>query len=125
MNEVLINFQKKPTIVLHSERAVGNYIANSKNIFEGYDIEKTEDARYSWGVEYGKDNHDSSYIYYGEKTYENIANTRSNECSIRLLDFDSSDLTYGVMCFSNCRNILAAFHLNITRYHFESAIFPR
>lgn len=107
----------KSTVILQSENAIGDYISESKDIYQSYDIEKTDTARYSWGIEYGKDVYDSCYLYYPENCYENISNTKSSNIAFCNGAYEGShDLWYSMLCSNNTHDCFGSIGLKHQKY---------
>ncbi|MBU0667492.1 zinc-ribbon domain containing protein [Patescibacteria group bacterium] len=68
----------RATIINNCQNVSGDFIVDSKDAHDCYDIEKIESAKNVWSSEYSKDIYDCDFIYGGEKCYENMSNANSN-----------------------------------------------
>ncbi|MEK7545411.1 MAG: hypothetical protein AAB551_04760 [Patescibacteria group bacterium] len=110
---------KKPfrsAVIINTENASGNYISQSKDIYRCFDVEKTDTARHSWGVEYAKDIYDCSFIYYGEHCYENISNSKSANIYFSFVAIGVHDLLYSMLCFNNTHDCFGCLSLKKQQY---------
>ncbi len=105
-NQLILEKPQRSLQILNSQNASGDYIANSKAIFACFDVEKTDTARYSWGVEYSKDVYDSDFVYYGELSYESMSNSHSTNILFSPFAYSTFDLLYCVYSFNNSHNCL-------------------
>lgn len=112
----LLKLPKRNTIILNSENVTGNYIAECKNIFEGYDMEQVEDSRYTWGGEYSKDIYDCNFIYYGERNYELIANTGTVNSKFGFIVIDSHDVDYSIHMYNGCGDCFGCIGMKRKKY---------
>lgn len=90
--------------IVNSENCTGDYIENSKNCRDCYDMTDSEDCRY---VQVGvnvKDNYDCSNMYLKiERCYEVLGTIEVFNCGYCIFVFHSNDLLYCDYCF-NCQN---------------------
>lgn len=101
----LLKHPHRAAIIQNSENATGDYIVDSKNIHNCFDVEKSDTVYDSFGVEYSKDIHDGSFIYYGENCYENIANSQSTNILFSAITMSGAyDLQYCFSCVNGANN---------------------
>ena len=60
------------------ENVTGNYIFESKDVSEGFDIKGAESIYYCKGFFYGKNCWDSDFTYYNDECHELISSTHSS-----------------------------------------------
>lgn len=97
--------------IVNSEHCSGDYIENSKNCNDCYDVNSSEDCRYvQVGVEV-KDNYDCSNMYIKvEKCYETLGTIEVHNAAYCLFVFNSNDLLYCENCF-NCSDCFGCIGL--------------
>ncbi|MDP7069273.1 MAG: hypothetical protein QF815_01995, partial [Candidatus Peribacteraceae bacterium] len=102
--------------IVNCEKCSGDYIENSKNCLDCYDVNKSEDCRYvQVGVEV-KDNYDCSNMYIKiEKCYETLGTIEVNNAAYCLFVFHSNDLLYCEYCF-NCSDCFGCIGLTRKQY---------
>ncbi len=101
----LLKRPMRANVIINSQNAIGNYIMESKDIYQCFDIEKTDTASYSWGVEFSKDIYDADFIYYGENSYEYIGSSKSQNTKFSFVIIGGcSDLSYCMICVNNTKN---------------------
>jgi hypothetical protein len=90
--------------IVNCENCTGDYIENSKNCLECYDVNKSEDCRnVQVGVEV-KDNYDCSNMYLKiERCYQVLGTIEVFNSAYCIFVFHSQDLLYCDYCF-NCSN---------------------
>ena len=112
-NAELLKHPHRAAIIQNAENASGDYIVDSKNIHNCFDVEKSDTAYDSFGVEYSKDIHDGSFIYYGENCYENIANSQSSNILFSAVTIGGNfDLQYCFSCVNGANNSFGSVSLN-------------
>ncbi len=111
--EVIVKNPHRATYQLNSENAIGDYITNSKDVVMGFDIEKSESITHTWGAEYAKDVLDGSFIYYGERCYEQVSNSHSSNI---LFSFNAinavHDALYSIILCNNAGPAFGCISLN-------------
>ena len=116
-NEVVVKKPVRSNIFVNTENSTGNYIFESKNIYEGFDIEKTDTCRYGWANEMSKDIFDSDYIYFGENCYENMSNSKSQNIMFSSVAIESCyDLLYSMLCCNNTHDCFGCVSLKHKSY---------
>ncbi|MBI2634877.1 hypothetical protein HYW82_04395 [Candidatus Peregrinibacteria bacterium] len=115
--EVVAKKPIKNLQITNSENSIGNNIFESRNIFHGFDIEKTDTSSYSWGVEISKDIHDCNFIYQGENCYENISNSSSQNIMFTFGAWSSCyNLLYCMLCSNNSHDCFGCISLKHNEY---------
>ncbi|OGD67794.1 hypothetical protein A3F08_01360 [Candidatus Berkelbacteria bacterium RIFCSPHIGHO2_12_FULL_36_9] len=115
-NKLVIETPQQAVQILHSQNAYGDYITDSKDIKNCFDVEKTEKAKYSTGVEFARDVFDSDYIYYGELCYENMSNSNSTNILFSLYSFDVTNMLYTFYCFNNSHDCFGCVGVKKCQY---------
>ena len=102
--------------IVNCENCTGDYIENSKNCNDCYDVNGSEDCRYVHvGVEI-KDNYDCSNMYLKvEQCYETLGTIEVYNAAYCLFVFNSNDLLYCENCF-NCSNCFGCVGLMRKKY---------
>ncbi len=112
-----LKYPHKQMVVLQSQNVLGDYISESKDVYNAYDIEKTDTIRNSWGIEYGKDIYDSCFLYYAENCYEHISNTKSMNIMFCNGAYEGChDLQYSVLSSSNTHDCFGCVSLRHKQY---------
>ncbi len=93
----------RESAMVNAVNCTGDYIYNSKNCKDCYDVKTSEDSRYCYTIEFAKDAYD--YCYMGlplELAYNGLASTgRVMVCSN--------------LCLNNCNNIFYCMECNATK----------
>ena len=114
-NKFRTEFQKHPvrvTIMTNAEESSGDYITNSKKITNSFDVEHTDTAKDSWGIEYSKDIHSCDFIYYGENCYQHIANAKSSNIFFSFVTTNGGhNLWYTMYCLNNVQDCFGSVSL--------------
>jgi hypothetical protein len=102
--------------IVNSENCSGDYIEDSKNCLNCYDVNKSEDCRYvQVGVEV-KDNYDCSNMYLNiVHCYQTLGTIEVTNAAYCLFVFHSNDLLYCEYCF-NCNNCFGCAGLTRKSY---------
>ena len=105
------------TQIYNSQNAIGDYIGNSKNINHSFDIQNSENIKYSVRVILGsKDSYDNQGLGSGELIYESVAASfvtfRDYFCYITL---GCRECEYSFIC-RNCSNCFACVGLKNAKY---------
>ncbi len=103
--------------IYNSQNSTGDYIGNSKNIFESYSVQNSENIRYSYRVLMNaKDSYDNQGLGAGELIYDSVATSfgtyKDNFCYICV---GSKECEYSFMC-KNCSNCFACSGLKNSQY---------
>lgn len=117
ISDVVAKKPHRDRYLFNAENALGDYITESRNIHLGFDIEKSEDVSFTWGAEFSKDIMDSNFIYFGERCYEQISNSKSSNILFSFAAITGNhDLLYSHVCFNNCGNCFGSASLNHQEY---------
>ncbi len=115
--EVILKNPHRATYQLNSQNVLGDYITNSKDVVMGFDVEKSESITHTWGAEYAKDILDGSFIYYGERCYEQVSNSHSTNI---LFSFNTitnvHDVLYSMILCNNAGPAFGCLALNHQSY---------
>jgi len=92
----------KYALIVNSEDCSGDFIRNSKNCIDCYDVSDSRDCRYlSVGVE-SRDIYNCSNIYIkSELNYEVLGTIEAYHCAFSLYAFHSRDILYSEMIFNS------------------------
>jgi hypothetical protein len=105
MAEVMEKMERKYANIVNSENCSGDYIENSSNCLDCYDVNDSQDCRYvTVGVEV-KDNYDCSNMYIKpELCYQTMGTIGVNTVAYCTYVFHSQNMLYSDYCFnsSNC-----------------------
>jgi len=115
-NELIIKTPNRSLQIVHSQNATGDYITDSKDIKNCFDVEGTDLARYSTGVEFSEDIYDSDYIYYGELCLENMSNSNSRNILFSSFSFDVNNVLYSAYCFNNSHDLFGCVGMKKAQY---------
>ncbi len=114
--EFLLTKPFRNLYIVNSQNVVGNYIIESKDIYNSFDVISTNTASNSLGVEYSQDIYDCSYIYYGNNCYENISNSRSSNIYFSFATIKCYDLFYSMLCFNNSHDCFGCISMKGKSY---------
>ena len=117
MEKFMLKHPKRAVVHFNTENSSGDYINNTKDVKNCFDIEDLESSAYSCGVEYSKDIYDSDFIYYGENCYENISNSKSTNIAFSFVAIGGvHDLIYSMLCFNNTHDCFGCISLKQKSY---------
>lgn len=115
--EVILKNPQRSAYIVNSQNALGDYITNSKDIVMGFDVEKSESITHTWGSEYSKDVLDGSFIYYGERCYDQISNSHSTNILFTFSTINNvHDVLYSMMVYNNSGPAFGSVSLNHHQY---------
>jgi len=102
--------------IVNSEHCTGDFIENSRNCFDCYDMNESQDCRYvTVGVQV-KDNYDCSNMYIKpELCYDTLGTIEAYNCAYCLFVFHSQNLLFCEYCF-NCRDCFGCVGLRRKQY---------
>ncbi len=102
--------------IMNCENSVGDFIKNSKNCLNCYDVVDSEDClNLQVGIKV-KDIYDSSNMYVGpELSYQTLGVIETFNVHFSLYQFNSSDIFYSDSCY-NSKNCFACISLNKKEY---------
>lgn len=109
--EVIRDKKKKYASVTLSSHCYGDVIAESKNCFFCYDVNKSEDCRYvNIGVEV-RDNMDCNNMYLKpERSYEVLGTIGTYNVHFSMYIFNSTDVYYSQDCY-DCKSLFGCIGL--------------
>lgn len=100
-HEYASTFPVKYAEILNSENCVGDFIINSKNCIECYDVSDSENCKYVHVWVHGKDLMDSSNMYINPSwCLETLGTIEVSNILYCLYVFHSRNLLYSEQCFS-------------------------
>lgn len=102
-------------VILSSENVSGNYIFNSKNCSNCFQISENEDCSYNIQTTTSKDCHDMNYTEENELCYEYLGNYRNYKAIFSAICYGSRDVYY---CdyVTNCKNCFGCVALKNKEY---------
>lgn len=112
--------RKVPHLYVHelnNENSTGDYVYNSRNSVECFDVKQMEDCLYCNNSVAIKDCVDMSNSYYNsELNYEVMSEMNLYNCNFCVTCFDSQDLDHCESCY-NCNNCFGCFSLKHKEYY--------
>ncbi len=113
----LIKFPRRALQIVNSENAFGNHIDNSRDIHYCFDVDKTESARYGYGIYFSRDVWDCSFTYGAENCYENISNYESSNILFSYVTYAGThDVQYCMMCYNGTHDCFGCIGLKKEQY---------
>lgn len=97
------------------ENVTGNYIFNSKNCFECFQISDNEDCSYNIQTLDNKDCYDMNYTEENELCYEYLGNYRDYKAVFSAICYGCNDVWYCDYC-TNCKNCFGCCGLKNKEY---------
>lgn len=97
------------------ENVAGDYIYESKNTLNCYDVQRCEDVSYSAQVIDMKDCYDCNYTEENELCFEYICNYHNQRCFYSVWMFSCSDIWYSSYCTSS-KNLFGCIGLKHKEY---------
>ena len=103
--------------IYNSQNASGDYIGNSKDIYNSFDVQNSENIHYTVrAITNSKDCYDNQGIGGGELIYESIATSfKTYKDYFTYICVGSKECEYSFMC-KNCSNCFACFGLKNNQY---------
>ncbi len=118
-------FPHKYAEILNCESCTGDYLLDSKNCQNCYDLEKSEDCQNVYVGGGNKDVFDCANTYVkAELCLETLGTINIFNCNFCLYVFNSSDLWYCEQCFS-CKNCFGCVGLRNKEYHIFNKPFTK
>lgn len=102
-------------VSLNCENVSGNYIFNSKNCFNCFQISQNEDCSYNIQTTTSKDCYDMNYTEENELCYEYLGNYRNYKALFCALPYGCSEIFYSDYC-TNCKNCFGCCGLRNAQY---------
>ncbi|KKU78616.1 MAG: hypothetical protein UY05_C0053G0001, partial [Candidatus Peregrinibacteria bacterium GW2011_GWA2_47_7] len=122
LDEIIQNFEKlkestprKWADIVGSERALGNYIYNSKNVFASFDVVECQDVGYIVECKKVKDSYDITVLENSELCYDCSSNHVLYNCNFCFGCVESSNLEYCELVF-NSKDCFGSISLNHKQY---------
>lgn len=115
LKELKLNFPHLAAVILNSENVTGNYIFNSKNCFNCFQISDNEDCSYNIQTTTSKDCYDMNYTEENELCYEYLGNYRNYKAIFSAICYGSREVYY---CdyVTNCKNCFGCVALKNKEY---------
>jgi len=103
--------------IISSQNVTGDFIFNSKDVFNSYDISNTaENIHYSTRIVKSKDIFDCSYVLTGEIAYESLSASGNSYNQISsILCLSSKNMEYSMYC-RNCSDCFGCVGLKNAKY---------
>jgi hypothetical protein len=103
--------------IYNSQNATGDYIGNSKNVFNSFVIQNSENIKYGYRIlSNSKDSYDAQGLASGELIYESIATSfMTSRDYFTYICIGSKECEYSFMC-KNCSNCFACIGLKNSQY---------
>ncbi len=119
-NHVLTTLAAMPRRALYhmnSQNAEGDYITESKDVLDSFDVEKSDTVRHSWGVEYAKDVVDGDFMYFAERCFNSISNSKSTNCDFCFAMLGGIyDSQYSMLLYNNSHDCFGCISLKKGSY---------
>jgi len=113
----LLSKPHRANYIFQSENVFGDFISESKDVYNSYDVEKADVVRHSMGVEYSKIICDSNFIYYGENCYENIGNAGGSNIRFSFAAIAGVyNLLYSMLCVNSSHDCFGSLSLKHQEY---------
>lgn len=103
LEELKLNHPRQAMISLSCENVTGNYIFNSKNCHECFQISGNEDCSFNIQTTTSKDCFDMNYTEENELCYEYLGNYRNYKAVFSSICYGCNDVWYCDYC-TNCKN---------------------
>lgn len=113
--ELVTAYPHRHAQTLNSEDVSGNYIVQSKNAHNCFDVKKCEDSRYCAQVIEAKDCYDTNYCEEMELSYDYIGYYRDTNVKFSSICGESSELEYCDFC-SASNNLFGCIALRKKQY---------
>ncbi|PIQ78459.1 hypothetical protein COV82_00710 [Candidatus Peregrinibacteria bacterium CG11_big_fil_rev_8_21_14_0_20_46_8] len=110
-----LNFPHKYAQNLNNENVSGNYIVNSKNARDCFDVKKAQDVRYCAQIIDAKDSYDVNYCEHFELCYEHIGYYGNNNIQFCNTCGECADCQYSDFCKSS-QNLFGCVGLRNKKY---------
>lgn len=115
LEELKLNHPHLTSVILNSEDVTGNYIFNSKNCSNCFQISQNEDCSYNIQTTTSKDCYDMNYTEENELCYEYLGNYRNYKAIFSAICYGSKEIYY---CdyVTNCKNCFGCVALKNKEY---------
>lgn len=98
--ELKLKSPHRAAVNVNVENCTGNYVYESKNTFDSFDVKKCWDCSYSAQVVDMKDCYDCNYTEEDELCCEYLGYYRVNNCQYSIMGFNVYDSKYTMFCVS-------------------------
>lgn len=116
-HEEVLKRPMRSSVIENSENVLGNYIYDSRNVHDGFDISDAEDVRYSWGVQKGKDNYDTYASYLSHETYNTVGPAACRQILYSYATYSGCfDLQYCMECANTTQHCFGSIGLKHKEY---------
>lgn len=119
--------QKVPRLFsrqLNVENVAGDYIKNSKNVWNSYSVDESRDVLYSFEVLKSNDCCDMTFGEYAELNYECLSAFKSKNSNYCSMCWESADLEYCSTVFRS-NHCFGCVYLNHREYHILNKPYSR
>jgi hypothetical protein len=100
-----------------NENVTGNYIFQSKNVHNSFDVFGGEDVYNAWGHIYGKNCLDVDFTFHCDEAYETASVTHSSNLKYCYGVFNHSrDIEYSMNCTNNCHDLFGCAGMKHAEY---------
>ncbi len=114
-SEIKLDTPKRAMVSVNVQNCIGDYIYESKNSTDCYDVKRCEDVSFLAQTIDMKDCYDSNYTEENELCYEYLGYYRNNKCLFSNGCHNTYDLLYCAYCAS-CKNCLGCISLQHKQY---------
>lgn len=101
--ELKMQHPHRGVVSLNCENVSGNFLFNSKNCFDCFQVMENEDCSYNIQTTTSKDCYDMNYTEENELCYEYLGNYRNYKALFCLLPYGCNDILYSEY-LTNCKN---------------------
>ncbi len=115
MSELKMLHPHRAVITLNSENITGNYIFNSKDCFDCFQIMENQDCSYNIQTTTSKDCYDMNYTEENELCYEYLGNYRNNKALFSAICYGCHDIWYSDY-LTNCKHCFGCVGLKNKEY---------
>jgi len=113
--EIKLQHPHRASVHINCDNVTGNYIFNSKNCSNSFQIFENEDCSFNIQTTTSKDCYDMNYTEENELCYEYIGNYRNNLVGFSLFCYGCNDVWYSDY-LHNCKNCFACCGLKNAQY---------
>ncbi|MDD3793951.1 MAG: hypothetical protein PHI37_04005 [Candidatus Gracilibacteria bacterium] len=105
LTKIIENGKHRCKYSLNSEKYLGEYIINSKNIYYGYEVENSENCKYVTNTLNLKNSQDIDFQAFDDSfAYESLGLEKTYNIIFTYGALNSSNLIYSYLCLNNCSN---------------------
>jgi hypothetical protein len=113
----VIKHAQRYAVIENSENVFGSYVYKSRNVYQGFDVNDSEDVRYTVGSQSSKDIYDVYTAYLAEEAYNTVGvagSQRVKYCHVPYVG--CYDLEYCYECANNVKHCFASVGLKRKSY---------